>query len=42
MSEAYIDKRETPLGQWVPIMCYAVNWVLWLITGIGAGAWELR
>ena len=41
MSEAHIDKRATPLGRWAPVMFYTMNWVLWLITGLWAGAWEL-
>jgi hypothetical protein len=42
MSEAHVTKRETPPGWWVPRMCYAVHGVLWRITGLWAGAWELR
>jgi len=38
MSEVHVDKRETPLGRWAPVMFYAVNWLLWLITGLGADA----
>jgi hypothetical protein len=38
MSEAHVDKRETPLGRWAPGMFYVVNWLLWLITGIWTSA----
>jgi hypothetical protein len=38
MSEAHVDKRETPLGRWELVMLYALHGVLWRITGIRAGA----
>jgi len=42
MSEAHVNKHETPLGRWAPVMLYAVHRVLWRITGLWAGAWEVR
>jgi hypothetical protein len=41
MSRAHATKRETPLGRWAPVMFYGVHWVLWRITGLWTGAWEL-
>ena len=35
------QKRETRVGQWAPVVFYAVNWSLWLLTGVWAGAWGL-
>lgn len=37
----HVRKRETLLGRWVPVAFYLLNWFLWLLTGIVAGAWEL-
>jgi hypothetical protein len=42
MSEAHVDKSETPLGRRAPGMFYAVHGVLWRIAGLWADAWELR
>jgi len=41
MLEGHVDKRETPLGRWAPVIFYAMNWLLWLIMGLWAGAWAL-
>jgi len=41
MQEDHIRKRETPLGRWFPLCIYSVNVILWVITGILAGAWNL-
>ncbi len=37
----HINKRETPLGRWLPFCFYSVNFALWIITAIQAGAWVL-
>lgn len=39
--QEHISKRETPLGRWLPFCFYSVNFALWIITAIQAGAWDL-
>ena len=34
--EDHIGKRETRWGQWLPVIFYLANYILWLITGIAA------
>ena len=41
MQQDHVKKRETPVGRWLPFSFYTVNFVLWFITGIMAGAWDL-
>ena len=36
-SEKHASKRHTRLGVWFPLFLYAVNYVLWLLTGILVG-----
>ena len=40
MHEDHVSKRETPLGRWLPVSFYSVNFILWIVTGILAGAWK--
>jgi hypothetical protein len=37
----HVQRRHTPIGRWMPALLYTANVVLWLITGILAGAWDL-
>ncbi len=37
----HIRKRETPFGQWLPLILYSINFAAWLITGILFDAREL-
>jgi hypothetical protein len=37
----HVQRRHTPTGRWMPALLYTANVVLWLITGILAGAWDL-
>ena len=39
--EDHISKRETLPGRWWPVAFYGVNFVLWLITALAVGAWDL-
>lgn len=41
MEEDHVSKRETTLGRWLPVSFYTVNFALWIVTGILAGAWDL-
>ncbi len=41
MPEGHISKRETALGHWLPFSLYAVNLILWLITGLLFAKWNL-
>ena len=41
MQKEHISKRETPLGRWLPVSFYSVNFALWIITAIQARAWHL-
>ncbi len=41
MHEDHVNKRETPLGRWLPVSFYSVNFILWIVIGILAGAWKL-
>ena len=41
MQGDHVSKRETLLGRWVPVSFYSVNLILWIITGILAGVWNL-
>ncbi len=41
MHEDHVSKRETPLGRWLPVSVYSANFILWIVTGILAGAWKL-
>lgn len=41
MQKDHVSKRETPLGRWLPLSFYSVNFTLWIVTGIQAGAWDL-
>jgi hypothetical protein len=40
MLAPHVRKRDAPLGRWGPVVLYTVNWALWLLTGLWAGAWE--
>ena len=37
----HVSKRETALGRWLPVSFYSVNFILWIITAIWAGAFNL-
>jgi hypothetical protein len=39
--EEHISKRETPSGRWWPVAFYGLNVVLWIVTGVVFGAWDL-
>jgi len=41
MKQDHVKKRGTPAGRWLPFSFYTVNFLLWFITGILAGAWSL-
>ena len=41
MQQDHVKKRETPVGRWLPFSFYTVNCVLWFVTGIMAGRWDL-
>jgi hypothetical protein len=41
LREDHVSKRETPLGRWFPVTFYAVNFALWIATGIRVEAWDL-
>ena len=41
MQKDHISKREIPLGWWLPVCFYSVNFALWIITAIQAGVWPL-
>lgn len=37
----HLAKREMPWGRWAPAVFFALNYVLWLATGIVFGATDL-
>jgi hypothetical protein len=37
----HVRKRETPPGRWWPAAFYGVIFILWMVTGIVAGVWDL-
>ncbi|MDA2933265.1 hypothetical protein MYX82_02865 [Acidobacteria bacterium AH-259-D05] len=39
--EDHVSKRETRWGQWLPVTFYLANYILWLITGILTGPFNL-
>lgn len=41
MQKEHVSKRETPLGRWLPLFFYSVNFTLWIVTAILAKAWGL-
>jgi len=41
MQKDHVSRRETPPGRWLPFSFYSVNFALWIVTGIQAGAWDL-
>jgi hypothetical protein len=41
MTQDHVKKRETPVGRWLPFAFYTVNFVMWFVTGIMTGAWDL-
>lgn len=41
MKQDPVKKMETPAGRWLPFAFYTVNFLLWFVTGIMAGAWDL-
>ena len=40
LTQDHVKKRETPVGRWLPVTFYIVNFALWFVTGIIAGAWD--
>ncbi len=38
--EDHVHKRETRLGRWFPAAAYLANYLLWVATGIRAGAFD--
>ena len=34
----HVRKRSTRVGRWVPVAMYCANVVLWIVTGLAAGA----
>jgi len=41
MHHDHVNKRETPVGRWLPVLFYTANLFLWLLTGVAAGLTEL-
>ncbi len=38
--EDHVQNRETRLGRWFPAAAYLANYLLWVATGIRAGAFD--
>jgi len=41
MQADHVSKRETPIGRWLPLSFYSVNFTIWIVTAIVAAAWHL-
>ncbi len=41
MQEDHVSKRETHPGRWLPFFFYSVNFALWIVTSVLAGACNL-
>ena len=41
MNEDHVYRRQTPVGRWLPAVFYSVNFGIWVVTAIVAGAWDL-
>ena len=41
MNEDHVYRRQTPVGRWLPAVFYSVNFWIWMVTDIVAGAWDL-
>jgi len=41
MHHDHVNKRETPVGRWLPVLFYTANLFLWLLTGVAAELTEL-
>ena len=41
MLQDHVKKRETSIGRWLPFSFHMVNFMLWFVTGIMVGAWDL-
>ena len=41
MNEDHVYRQQTPMGRRVPAVFYSVNFGIWMLTAIVAGAWDL-
>ncbi len=41
MEKAHVYLKQTKAGRWIPAGFYLVNWGLWILTAVTAGAWHL-
>jgi hypothetical protein len=37
----HASKRERPLGRWLPVFFYSVNYLLWIVVALEVHAWGL-
>jgi hypothetical protein len=41
MNEDHVYRRQTPMVRWLPAVFYSVNLIIWMLTAIVTGAWDL-